>query len=202
MTHQRAKAVHHTSAAVAIGSEPDVLNEVSDPQIALAIWRRSLPHMLSVCAAASCQDNLHWKGTVHSGDPASQTDCPAALHLLLDDLLQSAEPMRRSCGAEALHVRLETITDDGCRRFHVDQVHTRFVTTYHGAGTEWVSPDWAEACALDPLDYGGPRHTLHQGDVAVFKGAKSGAETLILHRSPPVKSLSEARFVGVADLAW
>lgn len=41
-------------------------------------------------------------------------------------------------GAEQIGVRLCSLHEAMCPRFHVDRVLTRLVCTYHGPGTEWI----------------------------------------------------------------
>src|SRR5690606_18232190 len=51
----------------------------------------------------------------------------------------------------ALVVKLSVINSDQCRKFHVDYVRYRLLTTYLGPGTEWIPNEYVDREALgDP----------------------------------------------------
>lgn len=122
---------------------------------------------------------------------------------LVHDVLDKADFMAQLTGAPVLRVRLEVVDDDHCRKFHVDDVRLRLVTTYRGPGTEWVAPRMAVKLAIgeDPsLD---AIRQLGRGHIAVMRGRK-GATTEapgILHRSPPIAGTGIVRlFLAIDEL--
>lgn len=108
---------------------------------------------------------------------------------------------------DAIALRLETSTGDGCRRFHVDQVGLRLVCTYRGPGTEWLGNDEVARSAL----YAGasneaicrthaPRR-LSAPDVAIMKGERfpGNLGNGLVHRSPPLRGSGRTRVLLCLD---
>lgn len=112
--------------------------------------------------------------------------------------------------ARRLRVFFGAVRTDQCRKFHVDYVRYRLVTTYVGPGTEWV-PDHAvrrEAldhppdCPCDAnkeiiRDVSAIRHAA-PGDVIVMKGALHPNQRGAVHRSPPIEGTDRLRVVLIA----
>jgi Protein of unknown function (DUF1826) len=112
--------------------------------------------------------------------------------------------------ARRLRISLGAIRADQCRKFHVDYVRYRLVTTYLGPGTEWV-PDEAvrrEAlhhppdCPCDAnkeivRDSSAVRHAV-PGEVIVMKGALHPDRRGAVHRSPPIEESGRIRVVLIA----
>ncbi|MBM4375533.1 MAG: DUF1826 domain-containing protein [Deltaproteobacteria bacterium] len=112
--------------------------------------------------------------------------------------------------ARRLRVSLGAVRTDQCRKFHVDYVRYRLITTYVGPGTEWV-PDAAvrrEAldhppdCPCDAnkeivQDASAIRHAV-PGEVIVMKGALHRNHHGAVHRSPPIEGTGRVRVVLVA----
>lgn len=96
---------------------------------------------------------------------------------LLTDILETAALYRDISGHQALRVRLEKITTDSCRKFHVDCVDLRLLRTYAGPGVQWTT------------DNGSTVHQAPTGALVFLKGKHfpgwDKAEK-ILHRSPPL----------------
>jgi hypothetical protein len=94
---------------------------------------------------------------------------------------------------EALHLRLEVVRDDACRKFHLDRVTARLLCSYRGAGTEY-----GRAAAG-----GAPTEIRHMatGDVAIFRGSlwPGDAPVDLVHRSPPLSGGSGVRLLLVLD---
>lgn len=99
--------------------------------------------------------------------------------LLMQDMLELAELYSAVSGHRNLRVRLEKITTDSCRKFHVDCVDLRLLRTYVGPGVQWTA------------DQGHSVHEASTGSVVFLKGKHfpgwEGAEK-IRHRSPPLSS--------------
>lgn len=108
-----------------------------------------------------------------------EAKCSEPARPLVQDMLDLAELYRAVSGHPNLRVRLERITTDSCRKFHVDCVDLRLLRTYVGPGVQWTA------------DQGHSVHEARTGAVVFLKGKHfprwSEAEK-ILHRSPPLSS--------------
>lgn len=120
---------------------------------------------------------------------------------LVDDVVEKAELMAELTSAPALRVRLDVIDDDRCRKFHVDDVRLRLLTTYRGPGTQWVSPQVAARLAPGALPPDDAIRNLPRGHVALMRGGKGGtaARPGILHRSPPIAGSGVVRLFLAID---
>ncbi|MEL7115575.1 MAG: DUF1826 domain-containing protein [Pseudomonadota bacterium] len=112
---------------------------------------------------------------------------------LIDDVTALADRFATLMEAPYLRVRLDVITTNACRRFHIDVVTARLVCTYMGTGTQYgLSADGAEPEHI---------HTVPTGAPILLRGTlwpvtpKSG----LLHRSPPIEGTGETRLVLVLD---
>ena len=196
-----------TGGAVVSGPRAEILAGVADPATTLAIWRRHLSDPLRDAADKISERALDY---VTSFDPFCEREQRRAKQELAgvtggdgarlhDDLLDLSRRYAQASRSRKVKIRLETVRDDGCRRFHLDNVVMRLVVAYRGPGTQWVSPAFAAAARDQQTAYEGPLNCLNTGDVALFRGKKSGAPDLIYHRSPPLPQGAPARLVGVID---
>jgi hypothetical protein len=97
-------------------------------------------------------------------------------------------------------LRVTILEQAMCPRFHFDRIPCRLVTTYQGAGTQWLQNDVIDRSKLGAGNQGksdeqsglfkqlSDINQLTQGDVALLKGEhwfeNEGAG--LVHRSPPV----------------
>ncbi len=173
----------------AVSADETVLLDILRPEVALAMWLRPVPAgwgrlTAPLLAAAPF-------GAAAEGSPdAAVEDLFAALGLplpagLAADIAQLAHVFAAIARREEVRIRLEGVTHDSCRRFHVDSVGLRLLCTYRGPGTQWTmcgpdcpAPHAAPACA-----------------VLLLKGSRHDppAPPDCLHRSPPVSRLPENR---------
>lgn len=100
-----------------------------------------------------------------------------------------------------LRLRLDVVTDDGCPRFHTDNVRFRLLCTFRGAGTEWLDPKalWTHVDER-PLDPASIRR-LDRGAIAFMRGAKDATpeRPALVHRSPRWDGTGLARLLLVID---
>ena len=87
---------------------------------------------------------------------------------------------------EYVDVRLQSIDNDACWKFHRDTVKMRLLTTYVGPSTEWVNQRDAEEALFNQKDYQGLIERFHQHEVGIFKGSEYDDGNGIVHRSPPI----------------
>lgn len=182
------------------GETPQVLTEVLQDGVNLAVWRRRLPVHLEDFAEL----------VISLGQPLSDqrvVDVDEQQVPILPNLLREAADLQGyeafvadvtwllaayTClvGARRVGLRLRVLDGPMCPRFHVDNVPLRLLTTYVGPGSEWLqepdSPRGELHTAQPPVD---KIQHLHVADVAVLKGEKwQGNEGAgLVHRSPSVQ---------------
>lgn len=187
-----------------LGGSPDILPNIYKDSVNMVVWQRAPTATLS----KECQTLLTGKGLT-----SHRTTMSAAKIRNLDEklpVLASSPHLRAdirllaemfSClfGLRAIGLRLTTLTEPMCPRFHVDRVPCRLITTYVGNGTEWLPHQLVDRSKLGSGN-GGLSDTasglipseqqiqrLSPGDVALFKGelweGNEGAG--VVHRSPP-----------------
>ena len=60
--------------------------------------------------------------------------------MLAGDVAALAFIMAEVMRSPLLHLRLEAVSTDACRRFHIDNMTARMLCTYRGAGTQLAQP--------------------------------------------------------------
>ena len=181
------------------------LASIKEPDTELVVWQRSL--------ASDLQDWI------------DRTDAASLPHVRLlikpEEIRPALEPLLDECGLRAgdkrdllvadvtdlviafagitisdyVDVRLERVSHDACWKFHRDSVDTRLVTTYRGPTTEWVRHAHAQQAINQQREFRGPLERLGDGDVAIFKGNRTGPNKGIVHRSPPIAGTGLTRLV-------
>ncbi|QFT62671.1 DUF1826 domain-containing protein [Roseivivax sp. THAF30] len=195
--------VRDAAIGVGVSRQPEGLSAIHTPGCAATIWHREpmsafqnwidtvspelLPRarlILRPEAVRAAVDQVC----------ASQS-MPAGGHRdrLVDDIAALADIFAGMMKSTWLRLRLEPVTTDACRRFHVDAMMARLVCTYRGTGTQYgISTDGAE-----------PRKvfTVPTGSPIVLRGSLWTGEprTGLLHRSPPIVGTGETRLVLVLD---
>lgn len=169
-----------------ISSMESVLLTALQPDVALALWLRALPRGWArevAPLAAAGPFRAQGEGTPEDALDAAAARLPGPAPIgLLADALQLAHVFAALTRGAHVRLRLDGITGDACRKFHVDAVGLRLLVTYAGPGTQWTLGDPEEA----------PPHQVPAGAVALFRGkARPGGHAL--HRSPPLSHLPEAR---------
>ncbi|MDH4569730.1 DUF1826 domain-containing protein [Pseudomonas sp. BN414] len=196
------------------GDSPDVLGEVLRDGVNLAIWQRQLP--------------LHVQGFANSllalGEPLAESLC-VELQGMDDDPrlpslaagfadLEGYQGFVADVGwlvrafaclvdARRIGLRLRRLDRAMCPRFHVDHVPLRLITTYAGAGSQWLREGEMPRSGLgNPASEpeGVDNQQMGAGHVALFKGEKwLGNEGRgIIHRSPQLAP-GESRLLLTLD---
>ncbi|MFT5346951.1 MAG: hypothetical protein ACI95S_002704 [Dinoroseobacter sp.] len=196
-------ALQSSAIGVCVTQAPENLNILAKPGCATAIWQRQpLPDfqtwidgldpdilpldrlilesqdvatvLSEICDTSSVVDRAHWQYLIKD---------IAELSYLFCDLM----------AAPYMRLRLEPITSNACRKFHIDAITARLVCTYRGTGTQFgISQDGAEPERIFTVPTGTPillRGTLWP------EQPRSG----LLHRSPPIEGSGETRLVLVLD---
>lgn len=125
---------------------------------------------------------------------------------LAADMAAIARDFAAAANACALRARFERIDGPACKFFHVDFVECRLITTYFGAGTEYLAD---EDVVREKLGQGANRGVKKPGaavrhmdafEIGLFKGEAwpGNRGKGIVHRSPPA-SRAAPRLVFVLD---
>jgi len=193
---------------IARGQSISVLRRIHDPAVALALWERKLSRAFALWLDTLAPDRLP-HGRVLAGTADAHAALAAILHrsatpdhpmarLLLADAAMLARRFAAVAGSDTIDIRLEAVRHDACWKFHVDDVKFRLLTTYRGPGTQTVSPAHAGDALARQRDYTGPLDEIPPRNVALFKGARSGAG--VVHRSPPITGSGIVRLVLCVNL--
>lgn len=184
-----------------LGTDLQVLSEVLHNDVNLAVWQRSLPvHIADFASALLAQgESLAQSITLElprddsepnlTGLLAQYADLPGQAAFLAD-VAWLVRAFACLLDARTIGLRLRALDKAMCPRFHVDQVPLRLITSYAGAGSEWLEEvamprQWLGRAIAGAPDERSIRH-LQAGDVALAKGEKwQGNEGRgLIHRSP------------------
>ena len=195
------------------GDAPAVLGDALHDGVNLAVWRRSLPQPVTdfACALLALGEPLAESLTLKPDaddlrtPPLAEAYQDIAGHAgFVADVTWLVSAFACLIEARRVGLRLRVLDKAMCPRFHVDHVPLRLITTYAGAGSEWLSEDAMPRHRLgepaaEPTDMRDIGH-LHAGEVALFKGEKwQGNEGAgIIHRSPQVEP-GERRLILTLD---
>ena len=115
---------------------------------------------------------------------------------LIDDVAALADIFASVTGASWLRLRLEVVTGNACRRFHIDRVTARLVCTYRGTGTQYGFSDSSEPGQNPQII-----HTVPTGAPFVMRGTLWPAQPDpgLVHRSPPIEGTGETRLMLALD---
>jgi len=176
------------SARQTVGESPQVLTEVLQDGVNLAVWQRQLPvHVADFAQVLLSLGQPLAESLTLELQPDDDAPALRGLAAAYADL-QGYEgficDVRWLVGAYAclldarrVGLRLRALEGAMCPRFHVDHVPARLICTYAGPGREWLTaPDAVQV------------EQLSTGDVAVLKGERwLGNEGQgLVHRSPAV----------------
>jgi hypothetical protein len=194
---------------------PDVLADIYLAEKNIVVWRRILPPDLVLALQRHLQEchsiRLSLSLSPEDAEEAlkaslSKVSCGADLAKILAELV---EMFCCLFDLERAGLRLTTLDQAMCPKFHVDKVPCRLVTTLTGPGTEWLPND---VLNRDGLGAGAEHFKLYDddrdiqqmtlGDVALIKGERwVGNENRgVVHRSPSVKP-GEKRLLMTLDFA-
>lgn len=209
MTRTRTPPAHR------VGSRCQVLEHISQPSVKLTVWNRQIPDGL---APALLDWTQHCDARFDEPCRACREDVERALGgpmdarwraWLLEDLVHLLGLFQRLAGVKKCRLVFGAVRGDQCRRFHVDMLRLRMISTYAGPGTEWLPEAAVRRAALHEPEpcpelangqiVRNARLVRHAraGDVLVMKGALATAAGVV-HRSPPIEALGLTRVVAVA----
>lgn len=191
------------SAGISVTDRSENLSAFRKPDCAAAIWHRQTP-----------ADVQNW---VDSLDPAQLPQGrvvvrPKAVQIavgefcgvsktpicrerteLIEDIAALAGIFSGLMRAPYLRLRLQAVTSNACRKFHIDATTARLVCTYRGTGTQYGITQGGD----DPRRV----FTVPTGAPVLLRGSlwpETPASGLV-HRSPPIEGTGETRLVLVLD---
>jgi len=191
-------------------ARPDCFERIHDPAVELVIWERTLP-----TAMERWLDRLRPDQLPNGRLTVSAAHLVSAVTTLLDEAPMPGGPMRdafredviaiaerfmRVMDTDVVDIRLETLGDDGCWKFHRDYVVARMLVTYRGPGTQWVQPGESGAALSEQKAYRGPLECFSPHAVGLFKGSRAGDGEGIVHRSPSIDGMGVSRLLLCLNL--
>lgn len=197
------QAVRNAAIGVAIADDPDGLKTFLQPGCAAAVWRRQTPPDVQTWLDSLDPDLLPSGRVILPTDTVSETvghlldiyNTPTGpeREWLHEDIVALAHLFSNLTSAKFLRLRLDVVTTNACRKFHIDAITSRLVCTYPGTGTQYgISTD-----GLDPKRV----FTVQTGAPILLRGTlwPSQPPSGLLHRSPPIEGTGETRLVFVLD---
>lgn len=209
-------SAHTSYGAYRLSVHPEVLHQVSEPEVRLCLWQR--PSQMAIAREAS----LLRPGDLPDGRHATSRDTfnsdvcalfsgngldPGKFQHLIVDLNTLARQFFDLCGDQKVHFRLLTTDRDDCKRFHVDYRHLRLLCTYQGPGTEWLDDDQSDreayerGAANEAIVRFGKPHRFETFWVGVLKdnAHPDCPGEGVIHRSPPILTTGRTRVLFCMD---
>ncbi len=187
-------------------NSPQALTEIYQPEVNMAVWQRAPATDVTKESQRLCSQSFSGCRVIVSEVQLTElnTLLPVldALPSLRTDIQLLAEMFCCLFGLDAVGIRLVPLRTAMCPKFHVDRIPCRLVTSYFGAGTEWLPHSQIDRNRLGGGNGGLPDaesgvyktadaiRTLGTGDVALLKGelwhGNEGAG--LVHRSPVIET--------------
>ncbi|MEM9591770.1 MAG: DUF1826 domain-containing protein [Pseudomonadota bacterium] len=196
-------SLHEAAIGVGVGHDPASLKTFLEPDCAAAIWQRQLPP--GVEAWINCLDPARMpRGRVVLPPYAvgktvehlcNMSELPAGSERdwLQRDITSLAGVFSSLLDAKFLRLRLDVVTTNSCRKFHIDAIRARLICTYRGTGTQYGNS----------VDGGDPDqvYTVPTGSPVMLRGTRwrENPSSDLLHRSPPIEGSGEVRLLLVLD---
>ncbi|MCH7417047.1 DUF1826 domain-containing protein [Pseudomonas mosselii] len=179
------------------GESPQVMTDILQDGVNLAVWQRRLPAQVEDFAnlVLSLGQSLADERVIEV-DERHPPALPGLLREAADlhgydgfvaDVAWLVAAYTCLLGAHRLGVRVRVLDGAMCPRMHVDHVPVRLLSTYAGAGSEWLAEGAIDRARLQQsLPAVDKVRRLAAGEVALLKGEKwlgnEGAG--LVHRSP------------------
>lgn len=190
-------------AGVSIFRDERGLECFRDAACAAALWDRTIPAEVTTWLAeldpaklpdgrVIVQRHAVRQTVAHLCEIAQMPEEPQRAWLI-DDIGMLAQRFASLMQAPYLRLRLQTVTTNACRKFHLDVITGRLVCTYRGTGTQYGT----SVNGKDPEQI----FTTPTGTPILLRGTLWPPEpaTGLLHRSPPIEGTGETRLVLVLD---
>ena len=112
---------------------------------------------------------------------------------LIEDITQITHFFADLMGSPFVRLRIDRVTTNACKKFHIDCILARLICTYRGTGTQYGLSSKKE----EPESI----YTVPTGDPMLLSGTMwpGQSHSNLLHRSPPIAGTNEKRLVLVLD---
>ena len=190
------------------GAELGVLAGIYDESTNIAIWQRELPEDLHAAASLvlATKPSLGLSVTVSPQNAyevvSGVLGAKKQFKPLFEDMASLVDMFCCLFDADCVGLRLTSLRQAMCPRFHVDNVPCRLVTTYCGDSTQWLAHNSIDRSKLGPGSGGvsdeqsglfskkSEVKELRRGEIALLKGEGwAGNEGGgLVHRSPTPKN--------------
>jgi len=191
------------ASALVVTDTPGGLGAIHRPETAAAIWRRRpvagfrpwIDGLDPACLPAARVILRPAQARAAVAAICDAAGMPAARERdrLIDDIAALADLFAGLMHATFLRLRLDVVTTDACRKFHVDILTAWLVSTYRGSGTHYgFAVDGRESERI---------HAVPAGAPIVLRGRPwpPRPDPGFRHRSPPIAGTDETRLVLVLD---
>ena len=188
------------------GDKPEVLTSIYEEDCNLAVWQRMLAPELEQEIEALLQSRNNFNVSLPLSPQSANSDILRALEtsasapMLANDICELVDMFCFLFDVNLSGLRLRSLEQPMCPRFHVDHVTCRLITTYRGPTTQWLPHKGTDRSKLGRGNGGRPDESSglfqHQsdinqaltGDVLLLKGERwQGNEgTGLVHRSPKI----------------
>ena len=190
-------------ASVAIVDTVAELSAIRDTGCAAAIMKRDPIAVLHAWLNTLAPDCLPEARLILRPDAVQKTVeqiCDAcgtpqglARQILAHDIAELARNFARLMNVTHIRLRLDVVTTNACRKFHIDALTARLICTYRGQTTQLgeATPDGEPDSIF----------SVPQGCPVILRGTqwKDDTPTSLKHRSPPIEGSGETRLLLVMD---
>ncbi|MEZ9630841.1 DUF1826 domain-containing protein [Vibrio breoganii] len=208
----------HSEAPSFLETKPSILTNIYQAPQNIAVWQRTFPKTMAddINQMLSEGEPIALVQTVTPGSVAewieNKLDGYACAQALAEDIALIVDMFCCLFDVNDVGLRLTSLDNPMCPRFHVDHIPCRLVTTYVGSATEWLKNEGIDRTKLGAGSLGQPDHLsglvsqdssiqqLKAGDVALLKGSgwEGNENTGLVHRSPEV-GVNEKRLLLTLD---
>lgn len=183
---------------------PEELDVIRQAGVAAALWHRtplpgvrhwmnSLPPDHLPCGRVVLHARAVRAAVTALCDGAGTPPGPER-DMLIDDIAALADIFAALSGSPYLRLRLDRVSGNACRRFHVDAVTVRLICTYRGPGTEYGEGQGHDDSPREVFNAPTGAPLILRGKLWPGHGTSG-----FLHRSPPVEGTGQTRLVLVLD---
>lgn len=182
---------------------PESLSAIHKPGCAAAIWQRQPLPAFQNWIDALPEDQLPRTRTILRPERVAEaletlteacgTPAGPECDMMIGDIAAMAAIFADVIKAPYLRLRLDVVTTNACRKFHIDALTARLICTYRGTGTQYgTSQDGTDPRRIFTAPTGAPM--ILRGTLWPERPASG-----LLHRSPPIEGSGETRLVLVLD---
>ena len=204
-------AVEAPNTQTVRGESPEVLGEIYQPQVNLAIWQRVLNSTVASYSNFLLEQDASFRIQQIHNVPEIRTLLKNSLpdsqdkEVFVEDIALIVDMFSFLFEADEIGLRLQCVSGAPCPAFHNDRIHCRLLLTYQGVGSQWMDESNLDRDALgttkSPCRDENNIHNIAAGHVALFKGEgwEGNEDNGWVHRSPP-QPTHEKRLVLTLDL--